>query len=402
MDNKDIYIHKDSVVMAFLKMGLAIVYLGSLNPWFMWSIGALYPIPAAICVFMALLISHSMKNPIFNNDFWIAPLIAFIIISTYMNVVRDINVNGYIAILFNAIVYLAVFRLNPSKLTELTAFLAKLMAWILVFSIPFYILYLIGFSLPGRDAVFGDNLYSYTNYYFFMVDDRSMFEIVPRFHSVFLEPGHLGTATVLLLMTQCGKWNKWYNIVLLIATLMTFSLAAYVFLVVLVFLHLWIKRKNLIGKLIAIILLVSSIVVGSFYYNNGDNLINNLILMRLEMVDGEMVGNNRVSEDFDREFDNFIDSDDIFLGRTMDRSSAGNSGYKVFFYEYGLIGMILCLAFYIISMVKYVDLRIWISVMILATLAFIVRGYPLWYNYFIPFYCFALSDEIFIKKNKTF
>lgn len=91
---------------------------------------------------------------------------------------------------------------------------------------------------------------------------------------------------------------------------------------------------------------LAAICIVAFYYNGGDNLIHDLILMRLEIEDGEMVGDNRVTDDFQMEFDDFLQSSDIFLGREMDWSTFGNSGFRVYIYENGLIGLLLVILLY--------------------------------------------------------
>lgn len=197
---------------------------------------------------------------------------------------------------------------------------------------------------------------------------------------------------MLLLLAQMGKWKKWYNIVLIIATLMTFSLAAYVLFVVIIFFNMWCQRKDIAKKMIASVLFLAVICIVAFYYNGGDNLIHDLILMRLEIEDGEMVGDNRVTDDFQMEFDDFLQSSDIFLGREMDWTTFGNSGFRVYIYENGLIGLLLVILLYIFAYSHAKDKRVWIAAMTIATLCFIVRGYPLWYNYFIPLLCTASLD----------
>lgn len=238
-----------------------------------------------------------------------------------------------------------------------------------------------------------------------MIDDRTLWAFFPRFSSVFLEPGHLGTAATLLLSTQFGKWKKWYNIVLLVALLLTFSLAAYVIYVVVIFLKLWVQRKQFIGKLIMMVAFISTIVVGSFFYNNGENLLHDLILIRLEVEDGEMAGNNRVTEDFDTDFEKLCESSAVIFGKKRENPEFGNSGYKVFIYENGIVGTVLMLIFYIASLGKIRDRRATASAFILALLGFIVRGYPLWYSNYLTYYDLAheappLPDDAGKKKKE--
>ena len=93
----------------------------------------------------------------------------------------------------------------------------------------------------------------------------------------------------------------------------------------------------MVKKLVYTITILSSVTIASFYYNDGDNLLHDLIMVRLEIEDGEMAGDNRVTEDFKVEYENFINSQDILTGRDRDMSDFGNSGYRVFIYDYGLL-----------------------------------------------------------------
>ena len=128
-------------------------------------------------------------------------------------------------------------------------------------------------------------------------------------------------------------------------------------------------------------------------------LLSTFPRLTLRVEDGEMVGDNRVTDDFQMEFDDFLQSSDIFLGREMDWTTFGNSGFRVYIYENGLIGLLLVILLYIFAYSHAKDKRVWIAAMTIATLCFIVRGYPLWYNYFIPLLCTASLDTFSGAKN---
>ena len=394
-------IKKEKCSMICLNLGIMLAFFGSLHPWVLWPLKELYVIPASILVSASVLFSNSMKKTIYSrHDFFIA-LISYIFASYYMLLTAQANINGMIINVFNVIIMYALLRVDYNRLKQVTTFIAKAFAWILVFSIPCFILYIMGHSLPSTNISYGDDaLYTYSNYYLFLLDDRSLTTIIPRFSSIFLEPGHLGTATVLLLMSQCGKWKKWYNITLIAATILSFSLAAYVFLVVIIILNSWMKKKHIIVKLICFTLLLCSITAGAFLYNKGDNMLHDLILMRLEIEDGEMAGDNRVTDDFKKEFENYMSSSDIMFGREMDTKSSGNSGYRVFLYEYGFVGLILIVIFYSSWMIHVRYRRALISALIMAVLLFIVRGYMLWFSFFIPIFATAFLPEP-VKQLKT-
>ena len=253
-------------------------------------------------------------------------------------------------------------------------------------AVPCFVLHLAGFPFPSSQAVFGENLYSFTNYYFFMVDNRTLYEIIPRFSSIFLEPGHLGTATIMLLLTQMGQWKRWYNVVLWVTTLMTFSLAAYVFAVAMLILNSWVQRRKILAKLLAVVCVIVSIGVGSIYYKDGDNMLYTLIMARLEIDErtGEMAGNNRVTEGFEKEFDSYMSSSDVWFGREMPKNDSGNSGYRVFIYENGICALLLVMLLYVLMYRGTRDTRAVVAAWCIVVLAFYVRGYPLWYSNLIP------------------
>ena len=154
------------------------------------------------------------------------------------------------------------------------------------------------------------------------------------------------------------------------------------------------------GKAIIVGALLAGVIGASFVYNDGDNMIQNLILLRLEVDDktGDIVGNNRVSEDFANTFDKFFHSSDVVFGSSMQNATAGagNSGYRVYIYEHGLVGLFLTLIFYLAIFKDFRDWRCLVSVAIISLMNFWVRGYPLWYSNLIPVMALIL-DERFIS-----
>jgi len=389
---------RTKVVRAFFMLGMAIAFLGSLNPWFMWPVGDKFAILSSACFIFSICVANLLDERYYSRSEFLAPILVFTILSFYQIAIRGRNVNAYIVNVFYVITFYFIFRAKLEEVKKFCDMLAKAMGGFLAVSMFFFLLFLVGFPLPSRDASFMD-LYTYTNYYFFLLDDRSLFAIIPRFQSVFVEPGHMGTMIVMVLFTQIGKWKRWYNISMMIAMLISFSLAAYGLFVGIVFLSLWIRRKRFIRKAILAIGVFAVITIGSFYYNNGDNLLHDLIILRLEIDDGEMVGDNRVTDSFKADYENLLNSPDILTGRDRNMEEFGNSGYRVFIYDYGLIGVFLVILFYLVSMYDPKNQRAVIAVFVIATLNFIIRGFPLWFSNFIPLYC--ISHVAFDLKKKV-
>ena len=123
--------------------------------------------------------------------------------------------------------------------------------------------------------------------------------------------------------------------------------------------------------------------------------MHDLILIRLEVEDGDIAGNNRVTKNFEHDFDRFLKSDDILFGRKRDMTEFGNSGYKVYIYEKGFVGLFLLIAFYVAATYKARNMRSLLSAWLMATLYFISNGEITWFQIFIPTYCaaYALPPE---------
>lgn len=389
---RDIFtLNKEKVCYNLFLIGLVIAFFGSLNPWFMWPIGQFYAFLACGFVIGSMMISATMKNTIFNRDNYLFSIIAYIVLIYYQNYVNEQNLTSYIFHLFNICIFYSLFRINKEGLYRLSTVLAKSMSIVLSISIPFFVLYILGFPLPSTNANFGE-LYSFSNYFFFLIDDRNLFTIIPRFHAIFLEPGQMGTTTALLLLMQHGQWKKWYNIILIIGTLMSFSLAAYVLFMVAIFLNLWIQGKNIIKKLCISVATIATVGIGSIYYNDGYNLVHDLIVIRMEIEDGKMAGDNRVQVDTQAEYETFLQSSDIFFGKNLEREWGG-AGYKMFFLDYGIVGILLLAIFYIISL-HSPNKRAYISALIIGTLNFAVRDFPLWYAFYVPLLCTSRNSSI--------
>lgn len=388
---------KTIIADASLFMGLFLAYLGSLHPWFLWPLKELYVFPASALIVYAYVLYNSMNKTPFSRVDYVIPLIVNVLTVYYMRFVNSENINSYIQAAATIPILFAIFRLDIATIRRFVDTCCKVLAVGLLISLLAFFAHFFGIQVEPRSAVYLDNLYSFDNYLLFMIDDRSLMSIFPRFSSVFLEPGHLGSATSLLLMTQFGKWRKWYNVILFVVTLFTFSLAAYAIIVALLFLNLWVQRKNVVVKALVIVGVLASVVTASFFYNDGENMLHDAIILRLEIDEktDDIQGNNRVTEDFEKEFDSYMTTSDVFLGRDMQDFSdeKGNSGYRVFIYEFGLIGTFLTLLIYIFAFGGYEDWRMLTASVVVALMIFWIRGYPLWYSNFIPLLLTALSPK---------
>lgn len=389
----DLYlIKKERLSIALLYAGMLLAFLGSLRAWFLWPLGNYYLLPPALLIITSILLARSMeRDTIYTRTNYLVPLGALILFVIYERLSLGSNLNGYIGQSLLVVVFYAFFCLDLQRLKQLADFICRAMAVLLAISLAGHFLYLLGFPLPGRDVEY-DEFYSFVNYNLFLLDDRNLFVFVPRFNSYFLEPSHIGQACAFMLMTQRGRWKRWYNIVLLTTIFFTFSVGAYVYLVAIAFFNQWISRKHVAGKVLLIISFIAVVTVVSFTYNGGDNLVNNLIMLRLEVDDGELAGDNRVTENFMADYKNYIESSDIVFGRSFEIVEFGNAGYRVFFYEHGLIGVLLIFLLYVLSLMYTPNKRAFVAVLVVVALYFWATAFMTWVYVYLPLYAAAYSE----------
>ena len=379
-------IQKEWVAMLLFSTGILLIYVGMLNPWFMWPLGRAYLLASAALLLCSLLISNTMEESLFTGRYITPPLVAYVVLSIYIALAGK-SLMAIVGIVFRLVPIALLLTLRYDRLRWMINFIARCMGLLLAVSLGAFFLHLAGFAFPNAPAHFEDTNYYYTNYYFFMISDSAANMLLPRFSSVFLEPGHIGTAAVMLLMTQCGRWKKWYNIIFIATAVLSFSLEAYVLLFLLFFLNLWLQRRHVVAKFLGVIVLMATVVAGSFVYNDGDNTLNNLIILRLEVEDGDIAGNNRVTEQFDDDFNDLMHSTDVLFGRDFDYEYC--SGYKVFIYENGLVGLVLLFVFYALLLARTNNRRALFVGFVIVFLDFIVRAHSLWFSVLVPFYFMA-------------
>ena len=254
---------------------------------------------------------------------------------------------------------------------------------ILLLALAGWIPFLCGVEKPH----FQDNSESYYKhqvYYLFNTFTMSSPADIYRFAGPFLEPGHLGSMCVYLLYIDQFNLRKFGNIVLLLSTLMSLSLAAYGLMVGGVILVLIDKRKYIaMAAMAAVFVLIG---VGAASYLNGENVLNQAIVSRLEVTeDGEIAGNNRYTTFFKDTFKKYLKSDRIWFGAGRDAYSSrsdssgtlmmGNAGYKRYFYLRGIVGSTLIVMFLLVYFSRYMSFRSF-GFLIVYVISNLIRDYP--------------------------
>ena len=148
------------------------------------------------------------------------------------------------------------------------------------------------------------------------------------------------------------------------------------------------------------------------YYNGGNNVINEKIISRLQYDEDKGIsGNNRVSYTTDMYFASLLLSNDRWYGlgaETINFINGGSTGFgdfgsqirgagfKIFILYNGLIGTILCIAFYACFAADCVpnNKRFSWGFFTLIIITAVQAAYPFSYSWLIPFICGIKLPEI--------
>lgn len=350
----------NNVSFVLYKWIVLICALQSFACSFFWDVSNL------VCIFALflsslLLISNKWHDKS-NTSWFVLYLIAFIF-------TQDNNLLGWIIALLSFFNLYVLFNLKTSYKHELLCFIRKSLGLIIIVSLIGWIIYLLGVSLPHFDTGWGDSPggdfhYYFDNYYFFLVNKVSFFRyIIPRFSSVFLEPGYLGCLMSILLISDHFRFGKGHlmNVVFLVALLFSFSLAGYLLTVFGLIIDRFARNNGRMVWLSLILLLVFGAYQFFKDYKGGNNIVNETIILRLEIdkSDGSIAGYNRSSESLEYYFWNrFIYSSELLFGDkdVIERysDSADNEvSWHGYIIRYGLIAILFLLLYYFYPVLKH-------------------------------------------------
>lgn len=359
----------------------------SLQLLFTWPIPAIALTGACLGSLVPFLISKNPDNPLHLNSLKVLP-------------VRDAVL---FVLLFLNIVYHELFTVVPFSfmhflLTTLTIFFTfcfiisptpfikrtyhafdVLLKVICVISIVGWIMFLTGVPLPHFETE-TNNFYNHHVYYLFIFNVTE-FDFLPRFAGMFLEPGHLGSTCCMMLFINRFKMKDWSNWIYILSILLSFSLAAYCLLGIGMMLYNFFSGKNVMLKFTALLVVIYSIYLFGITYNDGDNELNNFIISRLEVRDGELSGNNRTAPIFDQYYAHWLERGELFFGYGQaalaknDHILIGTAGHKRFFFLHGIFGTLLVIALYAVLFGRRIS-KLGLGFLILFIICNVIRDYP--------------------------
>jgi len=343
--------------------------------WFFWN--QLY-FATFFSAGMTILFALTAKRIFSFKASNIIPVFFLLIMELYN--VRDANVNALILALMRTMIISTVLLLNDQNKIDLFQFITKAFAVIIGISVIGWILFMIGIPLPHFYTNYADGYYFFENYYIFLLNDVDAHLAIPRFSGYFLEPGQLGMVTTFLLCANRFNLKDKYVLMIFIANLFTFSLNAYILLLVSVSVYLILISKNRIRNLSIWSIVVLLLYLFFANYKQGDNVVNNLILIRLKFENGIIL--DRFSNDFNSYFQNFMNSGNLKywgIGAIKYNEMAmdfGSAGYKVLILINGFVGTLLVFLFYFF-VVWEKQSKMAMILLLVYVLSFIQNPFPL-------------------------
>ena len=370
------------------------------HAWFTWNLSGVQNLHKYyVVIFILFLISWVYKN-IFKISFKknknvVLAGIAFFIASLFM---RHFEISLLSPILILMSIYPAlVLASDRENIEPLKNFLSKSLAFILIPGIILYFYFrIIGYPISFLIEFPGNDVYIFYNYLFIIRGVLYNSDGL-KFQSIFLEPGYLGTLLAFMLYLNAYKIKKWYNFIMLVSLILSFSLAGYVTAIIGYGIKLFVNKV----KVHMYIMMLTAFLISYFIfsnYNNGDNIVNEFFFERLQYdKDKGIKGNNRSLGELDFYYSKFYESGEIWLGvpqsiinningKTTGRDDGiAGAGYKVFFINYGIVSAIIFFFFYYYLAKKRIKEFYIKGFLILVVLTFLQASYPTSFSWIVPY-----------------
>lgn len=357
----------------FFGFFLALIALESMHAWFLIENSQIIYALSMLCL---ILLSLTTGKRYQLRSFSLLAIIVYMIYS--FRVVDYSSLNSLLGSAIRIIILGYVILLREEYKVLLFKKFVSIYVFVIFIGMPFWILDILTNSIPHFEYKVNSINADFSNSILFMsfADSNNFY----RYMSVFLEPGHLGMISSLILFTM--KYNFKNNKVKILAfsIFVSFSAAAYVISVLGYFLYL--QNNNLIYnfrqklfRLSFFILFFLVFLISAFTYSDG------VLLSKINSVLGVNFMDVRLSSDFKRFYD-AASYETLLYGIGNKEymeifSKGGSAGYKVFIIKYGLINLAILSFFYILIFLQYRE-RVIFFLLILYIVSFTQRAYAMW------------------------
>lgn len=267
-----------------------------------------------------------------------------------------------------------------------------------LYGIISYFSFLISLPLPHEQVSYysnmGYNSALYINYYlsYLVLTDGGV-----RLCGMFNEPGYFGTILALYLVADNFSLKKKENIIMLLAGMVTFSMAFYVILILFLIFKIGKTPKVIVPLLVAFFTLFFV-----FPWLAESNDMIGRLLGRFEFREGRFAGDNRTTEVFDGYWKRFIKSSSLlfgygtgFVNYIQSFSNSGSLSYKRVVIEQGIMGAGLMWGLlYKAARIKGRGYNVWLFILL-----FFVSIYQRPNVIFITYFVLLFGGIEYIKEN---
>ena len=252
-----------------------------------------------------------------------------------------------------SLITLSLFLLLPDNMKKrIFDFFYRMFLAVAVVSVLVWLCYFLGINIGfQRELYYSQRDVGWTYYYyrwfiFAIFNSQTIF----RLCGVFNEPGALGTLCGLLFVCGGKKAKRWEKIVLLVTGTLTFSLAF--FLIVFAYEAIKICLKN--PRSIIFVALFVALFLAIPHIDFHNELLNQTAA-RFTITESGLSGDNRVSKTFEAQYNDFLHSSDVWLGKGAgyDLGGANSSWKSHYVVPYGIVGTVALLGMWFVAAWQY-------------------------------------------------
>lgn len=369
------------------------------------SISWLWSIPYFWLVFFAFITTViAFSGGLFHFDKQQNKALLVYVVVVIITTIRSPYLNLFTIIqnITHGFVVVGVLFLSMQYKKILFDWFVRVFSFVLIITLSAWLLYLVGIQFPHGPMVdMGDGFHYMYNFGFFVVSAGSIGAETPRFASVFMEPGWVGTMCCFVLFGIRFDRKSYTTYLCLFGILLSLSLSAIVNLVVCGLLWTVVagNKKNRFIYWLGASALVASMFLFAVFYKGGNNALNRKVVERLAYdEDLGIVGNNRTNDVFESEFEYVMNSSDRWfgIGDGIDRDFmetnkwySHSSGIKKDIIDNGLIGAGLYLLLLFLLYIRYKN-KPCLIFLICFLMASFIRN--LWRcDFYLIFYILTLS-----------
>lgn len=365
----------------------ALLFIISYPKW-LWTMNERVVIYASLFLLVVVLNDIIRNKRVLYSGLIILLFQIYIVWTT--GVLHDTNMVGRLMMLLKGISFASIFLCSTSLWKNTVNCFIKILAVLLIPALVEHI-----FAIFLGQTFVNPNYFEcpanpgrmYTSF-IFNVYLNTTFGYFDRMYAFYDEPGVLGNIMMVLLFIQRFDLKKWYNVVFLVAGILSFSLTFYV---AMAFYYI------LFGKMRAKIGFAIGAVVATYFFA-GNEYIFDFIFRRVTFEQGTMLGYNREHDNFNYWYSTVQWYQYLFWGYKPRDIIPYAASWKWAFALYGIIPSLLYMLFIIRRWAKSIPHKkdIMIAVLLMAII-WIQRPFVYQYLYVfllcIPFIYYSEEGE---------